>query len=297
MGFSLFKDASGKCRFLCAGDDGSEPTVKSTFTQDVQNITNILNEMTTEVQMQLDIEATASNKSVIMNVKADGAGSEATVTSKQKAEVNANVALSMLLETIINSAYSAKEKLDLIDTVSQIAKNSATELQGNSSSASEQVLKISNQTNLTNIQRLTYSLAYCFSVASSNDLTVMNVIATNGGKATVTVEQTTKAAINVVNDIINDNYSGLTADEIREFKEELKTMQETESTGTPAKIADSISKFFDQFKIAGIAIIAVPIIIIIAIIALIFVFVLRKPKKEVEYQVQPQQEQYYQQQY
>ena len=51
------------------------------------------------------------------------------------------------------------------------------------------------QTNLTNIQRVVYSLAYCFSVASSNDSTVMNVIATNGGKATVTVEQTTKAAI------------------------------------------------------------------------------------------------------
>jgi len=296
MGFSGLK-IGGKCAFLCVGDDGSQPTVSTKFEQDIYNTTNLLNKCISQVQQKLDIRAEASNDISIIGVHSKGKGVN-NINVEQTATVDVNLAIGLLLKAIQDSSADANTKLSAIDTIAQEVKNRGTEIQGDSSTADETLLKLSNDTNLSNIEELYYSLAYCFSVAASNKAVIMDIVAESESTNNITVRQYASASLKMINDIVEEMDNKSTNKQYQEYKTELDKIQKSESTGTGASWGDnaenSIKNWTNMLDNLGktgiIAMVAIPIIIVLAIIALIFVFIFRGRNK------QPQQDyQQYQQ--
>ena len=306
VGFSGLKH-NGKCVFLCVGDDGSQPTVSTRFEQDVYNTTNLLNKCISQVQQKLDIRAEAGNDVSIIGVHSKGKGVN-NIDVEQTATVDVNLAIGLLLKAIQDSTAEANTKLNAFDTVAQEVKNRGTEFQGDSSTADETLLKLSNDTNLSNIQELYYSLAYCFSVAASNKAVIMDIVAEGESTNNITVKQYASASLKMISDTIEEMDNKSTNKQYQDYKTELKKIQTAESTGTAASWGDNLEKTIKNWtdmlgnlgKTGIVAMLAIPIIIVLAIIALIFVLIFRGRNKQPQiiYQ-QPmmyqQPQQYYQQ--
>ena len=277
-----------KCVAFCVGDDGSQPTVSTKFEQDIYNTTNILNKCINSVNRQLELKMQASNDFTVDGITAIGPESVVSIDSNQTAIVDANLAVSMLIDTISNSSAEAETKLNMLDTVVQEVKNRGTEFQGDSSTADETLLKLSNDTNLTNIQELYYSLAYCFSLISSNKAVLSNLTARSGGKINVKINQYAKASYNILDGIIDEMDTTTSYKQKQQYKTELDKTQKAESTGTLASLGDTLEKTIKNWtdmlgnigKAGIVAMLAIPIIIVLAIIALIFVLIFRGRNKQ-----------------
>jgi len=279
------------------GSDNSKPTVETNFSQDNESVVNLLNEVINDVSV--DMETTVETGNKIGNRKIvvkDGGTYNSNI--KQSATSQVASAYKTIIEQLMDTDADTNVKLDALAAVSQAVKNDGTFLQGNDSAATNIHLKNSDQTNLTNIQKLNQNLKLAMSICTVNEIGDSNITVGKNATFNENIEQSATTISENLVDMIIDDTSTLSDKEKKEYKSQIDSNNQAEGTGviaggideageTVRHVSDNVGGIFDKFANMGtgvmIAVIAIPIIIIIGIFVLIFALLRKKNNNHEDY--------------
>lgn len=278
------------------GSDDSKPTVETNFSQDNEQVVNLLNEVINDISMDMETNVEVGNK---IGKRKIVVGDNSTYNSDIKQTATSQLASTYkeIIEQVMDSDADTNVKLDALAAVTQAVKNDGTFLQGNDSSATNIHLKNSDQTNLSNIQKLNQNLKLAMNICVVNEIGDTDVKLGKNATFNEKINHTASSISESLIDMIIDDDSTLSDKEKNEYKSQIESNNKAEGTGliaggidelgeTTRHISDDINEIFKNFANMGtgimIAMIAIPIIIIISIFALIFMLLRKKNNNHYE---------------
>lgn len=264
VGWGLFKK-----------DDGP---VKTTFSNNSENATQLRNEIISNVDTQMSTTANASNKVKIGKRVIKGNGNVVEQKIEMTAAIEYAQAVSQVIDSVMNASADTATKLDVLADVCQKVENTNTELQTPTTATTDVKLVQTNDVRLDNIQELNQSLRNTVALCANNDYEAAELeIEGNDNKITDNIKLKADAATNALIDMLSQADESMD-DKLRtDMISSIKAQQETKNTGGLASVVGQLSNLGTTGMIA---VIAIPIVIVVCICVLIacaMYFVLRKP--------------------
>jgi len=281
------------------GNKNSNAHVQSTFSNSQETVTNLLNELITEVEMNVDSNTTSSNNVGKVNMVATNK-SKINVELSQDATVRAAQNYMMLIDKIMDSTANTDVKLDALSSVCQAVKNDGNILSSPETTASNIKLENKNVNDLTNIQKLNQDLKFTVATCAVNNFEGGNFLADNEGEINFKLNQKADAISNQLVDMITNEKSTLDPQTKQEMKSQIEADNKAEGRGVLAgagqelgktvrgvsgDVKDVVNNATDNigsgFKTIVFTIVA-PIIIIVLVIAFIIIYSVTKKGRSEE---------------
>ena len=241
----------GKC-------EKSTPTVQNHFSQNVENVNKLLNEVNQQINTEIENKSKASNDLSLTNLNVSG--SKFKLTLEQKAKAESLQMLNQALKMIMDSDFSADVKLDALMNLTNDVKNNGS-IFNKGSSEDLNDINIKNDNNIQLINNLNNNLRIIAEVIAENKMLLDGINITEGADVDISIKQSADGISNQIQDLVNNVESGITAEEKEVIKDDITKSISEESTGIVKGISDNIT---DTVKSTN-----KTIIIIIAIIILI----------------------------
>ena len=283
----------GGIKNFLVGSDNNEPHVQSSFSNKQETVMNLLNETLTQIETNIESNATASNSVGKVNVVATN-GSKIKIDLNQTANVQAAQTYMTMIDKIMKSDADTDVKLDALDSVAQAVKNDGNFASSPETSRTDIHTENRNETNISNIQRLNQDLKLAVATCAVNNFEGGNFLADNEGEIDFKLNQKADNISNNLIDMVTNERSTLDPQTRQEMKNQIEANNSAEGTGiisgishevgdttrkisgdvaeTAQKISGDVSSTFKWSTGMIIGVIAVPIIIIILIIGIIVVY-------------------------
>jgi hypothetical protein len=281
------------------GNNKSKAHVQSTFSHKQETVTNLLNELITEIEMSVDSNTTSSNTVGKVNMVATNK-SKINVELSQDATVRAAQTYMMLIDKIMDSSANTDVKLDALSSVCQAVKNDGNILSSPETTDANIQLENKTENNLTNIQKLNQDLKFVVATCAVNNFEGGNFLADNEGEINFVLKQKADAISDQLMDMVTNEKSTLDPQTKQEMKSQIDADNKAEGRGVLAgagqelgktarsisgDVKDAVNNTTDNvasgFKTIVFAIVA-PIIIIILVIAFIIIYSIMKKKNSDE---------------
>ena len=271
----------------------STPHVQTTFSNNQENVMNLLNETLTNIESSIESNTTASNNVGKVNIVATK-GSKIKIDLTQTANVQAAQVYMSMIDLLMKSDANTDTKLDALGNVCQAVKNDGTILQSPETAAANIQLSQRNESNLSNIQKLNQDLKIAVSTCAVNNFEGGNFLADEDSEIEFKLNQKAEAISDSLTKMITSEKSTLSDEEKQEMKSEIEADNKAEGTGiiagishevgssvrnisdnvagTVQKISDDTSSSFKTMIIAGVAGVVGLIILIVLIIVGVVIF-------------------------
>ena len=278
---------------ICGTDEGSDPHVQTSFSNNQESVMNLLNETLTTIETNIESNTTASNNVGKVNVVATK-GSKIKIDLSQTANVQASQIYMSLIDMLMKSDANTDVKLDALGAVCQAVKNDGNILSSPETAATDIKLSQKNTSNLSNIQKLNQNLKLAVSTCAVNNFEGGNFLADEDSEIDFKLNQKADAISDNLTKMITDEKSTLDPQMKQELASQIEADNKAEGTGivagishelgdTARNISDNVKdtvnhmsdNINDTLKMGTgliIAAIAVPIIIIILIIAFVVIY-------------------------
>ena len=236
----------------------STPTVESKFSQNVENVNKLFNEINQQLNTEVKNEVSAKNKLVISNIK--NSGSKLKLTAEQQAKAESLQTLNQVINMILDSNYSSDVKLDALINLSNDVKNDGNIF--NKATSSELTdINLKNQNEVQTITNLNNNLRIIAQVIAENEMIIDGIELKNGAETELRLVQSANSMSSQVQDLVNDLDSQLSEEDKIAVSDEIEKSMSSESTG----IATSVSKNIKSTTIITTIIIIVAILILVCI--------------------------------
>ena len=274
------------------GSDNT-PHVQTTFSNNQENVMNLLNETLTNIESSIESNTTASNNVGKVNIVATK-GSKIKIDLTQTANVQAAQVYMSMIDLLMKSDANTDTKLDALGNVCQAVKNDGNILQSPETAAANIQLSQRNESNLSNIQKLNQDLKIAVSTCAVNNFEGGNFLADEDSEIEFKLNQKAEAISDSLTKMITSEKSTLSDEEKQEMKSEIEADNKAEGTGiiagishevgssvrnisdnvagTVQKISDDTSSSFKTMIIAGVAGVVGLIILIVLIIVGVVIF-------------------------
>lgn len=271
MGFSL--------KGLIFGDDS--PAVESKFSENIENVTDLLSKTTQNVDMESEANSSASNKLKVSGVTASGKGSKVNVSVEQSASAQAIAKLDTLITSIINSDADAETKLDALLNVNNASTNDGAILTDAGIKDNTEI-NIKNSTKLQAIQELNMNLRAIASAVAANELEISNIKASGeDSEINIQILQSVESRSEDIIDLVNEATQGLSSKEVNDIVDQIEKDNDAQAKGLLKGVADDVADVANNaINSAKWVMYAIPIIIIVIIISIACVFIFKNRSYE-----------------
>lgn len=243
----------------------SSPTVESKFSQNVETVNKLFNEINQTLNTEVKNDVQSKNKLVITNVK--NYGSKLKLTAEQQATAESLQSLSQVINMILDSNYSSDVKLDALLNLSNDVKNDGNIF--NKATSSELTdINIKTQNEYETITNLNNNLRIIAEVIAENDMIIDGIELKNGAETELRLIQSANSMSSQVQDLVNDLDSQISEEDKLKVSDEIEKSMSSESTGIASSVAEKTGK----------SMIIIVIVIVVSLLVLIFGFYLIKNK-------------------
>lgn len=268
----------------------STPHVQTTFSNNQENVMNLLNETLTNIETSIESNTTASNNVGKVNIVATK-GSKIKIDLTQTANVQAAQVYRSMIDLLMQSDANTDIKLDALNNVCQAVKNDGNILQSPETAAANIQLSQKNERNLSNIQQLNQDLKIAVSTCAVNNFEGGNFLADDDSEIEFKLNQEAEAISDSLTKMITDEKSTLSDEEKQQMKSDIEADNNAEGTGiiagvshevgdtsrnisdnvagTVQKISEDTSSSFKTMILAGVGVVGLIILIVLIVIGII----------------------------
>lgn len=218
----------------------SKPNIQSVFSQDVEEVRELLQESIVNTNIEQSTESSATNKATISGIKATGKDSKVNISLEQRALAQASQDVRNTLDNIIKADVSSDVKLDALLSVSDSVVNDGA-LLSSTSAADKTKIDYKKDSKTEIINKLNTSLRNIAAACAANEIIISGVEAAYGGNIDIICKQEADSISDSLQQIANTTDGSLTQEEKDEITADITKSMEIEDKGIVAGVYDNVA--------------------------------------------------------